>query len=127
MLEKTDAVDCAQRHAELWGVVDEIGQDEVQAIMSLAFSPAEGLQSDYASRLVMQWELADPRDRWRWTGELPPMQQVPAIEKLPYRTAQSTIDAFHYVVREGDPERLATWLRNHPADVPTLVGMLEVA
>ncbi|MCK1540652.1 hypothetical protein IVB12_01260 [Bradyrhizobium sp. 179] len=86
ILEKTDAVDCAQRHAELWGVVDEIGQDEVQAIMSLAFSPAEGLQSDYASRLVMQWELADPRDRWRWTGELPPMQQVPATEKAPYRT-----------------------------------------
>jgi hypothetical protein len=40
VLEKADAVDCAQRHAELWGVVDLYGQDAVQAEMAAAFTEA---------------------------------------------------------------------------------------
>ena len=40
LLEKADAVDCAQRHAELWGVVDLYGQDAVQAEMAAAFTDA---------------------------------------------------------------------------------------
>lgn len=31
--------------------------------------------SDYAGDLVRQWELNDPRDRWRHTGEQPPHSQ----------------------------------------------------
>jgi hypothetical protein len=40
LLKKADAVDCAQRHAELWGVVDLYGQDAVQAEMAAAFTDA---------------------------------------------------------------------------------------
>jgi hypothetical protein len=40
VLKKADAVDCAQRHAELWGVVDLYGQDAVQAEMAAAFTEA---------------------------------------------------------------------------------------
>lgn len=29
----------------------------------------------YAENLVQQWELNDPRDRWRHTGDLPPSSQ----------------------------------------------------
>jgi hypothetical protein len=31
--------------------------------------------SDYADDLVKQWELGDPRDRWRHTGEKPPHER----------------------------------------------------
>jgi len=40
VLEKAVAVDCAQRHAELWGAVDLYGQDAVQAEMAAAFTDA---------------------------------------------------------------------------------------
>jgi hypothetical protein len=71
--------------------------------------------------LVTQWELADPRDRWKHTGEPPPDIGIPiAAAKLPYRTPQSTIDAFWYVVRLDDADHLKRWLAQHPRDVVTL-------
>jgi hypothetical protein len=121
------AVDILQLFAESAGYVDEIGQDEVQRIMAEAFMVAEDLSDDYASQLVMQWELDDPRDRWRWTGELPPVQRGAPITKTPYRTSQSTIDAFNFAARCGDPARIADWLRNHPDDLFFLVQTLEAA
>jgi hypothetical protein len=52
--------------------------------------------------IVTRWELADPRDAWRHTGEAPPPASVrnsdisgrPASAAKPYRTPQATIDAF---------------------------------
>lgn len=123
------AVDHLQNLAELWGLIEEIGQDAVQAVMAEAFAPAPDLPSDYGSHLLMQWELTDPRDRWRWTGELPPAPE-PQPEwppRRPYQTPESTVDAFNYVVRQGDPARLAAWLRNHPDDASTLLRTLEAA
>ncbi|MCA1546314.1 hypothetical protein I6F36_05785 [Bradyrhizobium sp. BRP19] len=121
ILQKADAVDCVQRHAELWGTVVELGQDTVQAAMAEAFTPAPALPSDYAARLVRDFELADPRDRWRWTGEAPPL--APAAEPVkerPYRTPQATVDAFFYVVRNETPARLTAWLNDHPRDAAYL-------
>ena len=43
----------------------------------------------------------------------------------PYRTAESTIDAFFYLVRLNDPDRLKAWLEAHPNDAPTLFKLLE--
>jgi hypothetical protein len=43
----------------------------------------------------------------------------------PYRTLQVTIDAFWYVVGLDDPDRLKTWMRDHPKDAPTLLKLLE--
>ena len=34
----------------------------------------------------------------------------------PYRTAESTIDAFWYLVRLNDPARLKAWLQDRPQD-----------
>ncbi len=75
-----------------------------------------------AAVLVRRWELADPRDRWKHTGEPPPKASTPREPgPKPYRTAQSTVDAFWYVVRNEGPEYLKAWLARHPADAPFLL------
>jgi hypothetical protein len=75
--------------------------------------------------LVRQWELADPRDRWRHTGE-PPPQAVEVLRAAPepYRmpqTPEAVINAFKYVVSLGDPKHLTRWLAQHPLDAPFLL------
>src|SRR5689334_17153816 len=75
------AVDNLQLLAESDGYVDQLGQDEVQRIMAEAFAPGGvlhplSLPTDHAAQMLRQWELADPRDRWRHTGELPPPANV---------------------------------------------------
>jgi hypothetical protein len=74
-----------------------------------------------AADLVRQWELADPRDRWRHTGEPPPkILTAPKPSPRPYSTPDSVIDAFWYVVGLNDPDRIKVWLANHPKDAPHL-------
>lgn len=46
--------------------------------------------SDYAEELLRQWELNDPRDRWRHTGE--PRPSVAANDALPGWEAPEEID-----------------------------------
>ena len=123
------AADNLQLLAEHAGYVEALGPDEVQRLMSEAFAPVLDLPSDYASQLVMQWELNDPRDRWRWTGELLPKPE-PQTEwpvRKPYRTPAATLEAFRFVLRSGDQEQITAWLRNHPDDVPALIKLAEVA
>lgn len=75
-----------------------------------------------AADIVRRWEEADPRDRWRHTGE--PRPATPRPDEFPqrqaYRTPQSTIDAFWVVARAGSANHLAAWLRARPADAPHL-------
>jgi len=74
------------------------------------------------------WELADPRDAWRHTGEPPPSADIrnsdisarPTDKPRHYHTPQSTIDAFWYIVRLEDADYLKRWLAQHPRDVVTL-------
>ena len=78
--------------------------------------------------IMRQWELADPRDAWRHAGEPAPPASVrnsdisgrPPSRPQPRRTPQATIDAFWYVVRLDDPDRLARWLADHKADAAYL-------
>jgi hypothetical protein len=77
-----------------------------------------------AAELVEQWERADPRDNWKHTGEHPPRRQ-PVPPAPPYRTPQSTIDAFWYVAGLDDPEYLTCWLAQHPLDVTALQKLWE--
>jgi hypothetical protein len=76
-----------------------------------------------ADELVALWELADPRDCWRYTNELPPVE--PPAKANPYRTPQSTIDAFLYVARNHDADYLARWLEKHPQDAAALIKLWE--
>lgn len=137
-----DAVDPLQEDAEASGLLAAIGQDQVQRLIAKPFErfrdivaaeiAAEcrteiepDLPSEYALCLVREWELADPRDRWRWNGEMKPPPQVKVTEKAPYRTPQSTINAFLFVLGTGDVDHLSTWLALHPADAPYLLRLYE--
>jgi len=78
--------------------------------------------------IVMRWEMSDPRDAWRHTGEAPPpahvrngpLQAARPQSARPYRPAQSTIEEFFSVAGLEDPRRLAAWLLDHPLDAPHL-------
>jgi hypothetical protein len=77
-------------------------------------------------------ELADPRDRWRHTGDVPPPAHVrngdisARPEKpRPYRTPQATIEAFQYVAGLNDADYLKRWLEQHPRDASALCKLWE--
>jgi hypothetical protein len=81
---------------------------------------AELIRQVEIAAIVRDMELNDPRDRWKYTGEQRPPENVrnSDISAKPANTRhrlvpQSTIDAFKYVVALGDPEYLARWLRDH--------------
>jgi hypothetical protein len=86
-----------------------------------------------AADLLAQWELADPRDRWKHTGEAAPSASVrnsdisgtPANAPRPYRPAASSIEAFLFVARNYDAAVLARWLDDHPQDVEFLTRLWE--
>jgi hypothetical protein len=99
VLKKADAVDCVQRHAELWGVVDLYGQDAVQAEMAAAFS---GRSAPI---------LPEPASK---------QPEPEPVQPKPYRTPQATIDAFLHKARTESAEQVANWLELHPNDVSTL-------
>jgi hypothetical protein len=97
-----EAVDELQTYAEQAGLIDRIGQEEVQRIMGEAFALAEPLP------------------------DVPPPPEPEARQRPPaYRTAASTVDAFWYLISLNDLKRLKAWLANHPADAPTLLELLE--
>jgi hypothetical protein len=50
---------------------------------------------------------------------------VLTFKPRPYQTAESTIDAFWYLVRLNEPDRLKAWLADRPQDAPTLLKLLE--
>jgi hypothetical protein len=79
-----------------------------------------------AADLVTQWELADPRDAWRHTGEAPP-NGIPEnpLGTRPSRPPQATVNAFWYVVRLDDADYLRRWFARHPKDAPFLLKLLE--
>jgi hypothetical protein len=55
----------------------------------------------------------------------PSKRLPPRSEPEPYRPAQSTVDAFHFVVATGDVARLKAWLLDRPKDAPFLLALLE--
>lgn len=135
-LELPDVVDPLQEFAERTGLVAQMGQDAVQAAIAEPFARChqqekiEGEdEGEYLSDAFARWEMADPRDRWRWTGEAPPL--VPAAEpepekpRKPYETPEVTEHAFWFLVLQGDANRLAEWLRDRPRDVDHLQKLLK--
>jgi hypothetical protein len=131
-LELQEAVDPLQAYAEQSGLVQEIGQDAVQEIIAAPFvrlraiataqeqrlleieaveeEAAREYDNGYAARIIAQWEADDTSRR--------PAPPVP--QKRECRPPQATVDAFWYVVRLDDPDYLARWLAQHPADAPHL-------
>ena len=88
--------------------VDELTLDELERRAELR------RQEDVAA-IVARWEATDCNTDLR-----------PSIRTSePYRAAQSTRDAFFYVVALDDVDRLKAWLDDHPLDAPTLLKLLE--
>jgi hypothetical protein len=88
--------------------------------------PADDEDIYDAAHIVRRWELDDPRDRWKHTGEPPPAPAIPAgPAKQPYRTPQSTIDAFFVVAGLGDADYLGRWFAQHPLDAPFLCNLWD--
>jgi hypothetical protein len=109
-LELPDCVDNLQDYAVRTGLLDAIGQNAVQAIMDEEF------------RLVRAAVAATGR------GATPPddnMEEMVGKLSRPYTTAQSTVDAFWYLFRQGDNARMKHWLAEHPYDGAYLLGLLR--
>jgi hypothetical protein len=87
------AVDVLQADAETSGLIAEIGQDAVQAIMAEVFA------------------LGGDRDA----------VSDPIPEHRPADAAASTLQAAEYLVREGDPKQLRGWLAKHSARERTAI------
>ncbi|WP_247409678.1 hypothetical protein [Bradyrhizobium sp. 150] len=137
-IEVPDAVDDLQNFAQKTGLAAD--QDLVQNVIAGPFAWVRELNdnepqsdtecelaapSDDAQQLVRAWELEDARDRWKHTGELPPSPAEKPKTPVAYKPADSTIDAFFYLVRLGDSERLRSWLDDHRQDASYLLELLE--
>jgi hypothetical protein len=106
------AVDNLQHLAERWDLIDEFGQDFIQALIAYEHTsaPAEisEYEADYIRRIIARWEAADAAPR------------AAARDPERYRTASCTVDAFFTVARSQPAEYLARWLAEHPQDAPHL-------
>jgi hypothetical protein len=121
VLDLHEAVDECHGYAVLSGVIDRIGQDETQHVMAVAFAAPDLLpdieQVNFEiGDIVRRWELADSRDRWKWTGEAPPPpDDMPIAPRRSYRTPEAVEQEFWHIASH-EPDRLAAWLADHPAD-----------
>jgi hypothetical protein len=124
-----EAIDGLQNAAVASGLIERVGQDEIQHLMSEAFGEElPELQTGVAD-IVRRLELADPRDAWLHTGAAPPPESVrnsefPDLPRL-YKTSPSTIAAFNQVIGTGDVARIDAWLADHPKDAAFLLKLLE--
>jgi hypothetical protein len=76
------------------------------------------------AELIRQIEVAEIFARLEAMAN--PSKRRPAPpEPKPYRTPQSTVDAFWYVVRQDDTAKLEEWLAAHPRDAGYLVKRLQ--
>ena len=86
LLDLHEAVDGLQEDAERTGLVDDIGQDQVQAIMAKGFAIVP--------------KMAD---------------QVDNINLKPHRpgATKSTLRTADYLIQQNDPARFKAWLAKH--------------
>jgi hypothetical protein len=113
LLSLHEAVDELQTYAEKSGLVDRLGQDEVQRIMGVAFAAVDLLPGP-------EEPAADQISPAQLSSAAPDPRETVAPRSPAYRTAASTIAAFRYVTGLDDADYLTRWLANHPADAPEL-------
>lgn len=129
ILDRMVAIDNMQRLAELW-MLAESDQDLVQEIMAALLSNqaikanpqksnraiAEEIGADEKTvRKARADQSAPEAERTGRDGKAYPAEGRPR----PYRTPQSTVDAFFYLT-SNEPGRLRIWLEDHPRDVAYL-------
>jgi hypothetical protein len=91
--------------------IDDLTLDELER-------RAELRRQEEVAAIVARWELSDPR---------PDESSRAPRRREPYAPAQSTIDAFRHVLGLDDPDYLARWLGDRPAEVPHLFKIWKSA
>jgi hypothetical protein len=81
------------------------------------------LELERRAELIRQIEVAAILARME-AADVPCEPPAPA-EPRPYRPARSTVEAFFYLVRLDNLERIKAWLADRPKDAPLLLAMLE--
>jgi hypothetical protein len=109
-IEMDEAVDELQAFAEQSGLVADIGQDAVQAIIAAPFDRYRERAAAVEQKRAEAWERR----------QIMLDQAAEAERDKRYRTAKSTIDAFWFVVRENNPDNLSAWLAARPRDAAHL-------
>jgi hypothetical protein len=114
-----DAVDGLQQAAEAFGLVIELGQDAVQAIMVEAFAPERDdlPRDDYdGSTFAAACREADEKQRRK--AENPHLDDV-SIESAwhhlsrPLGVPIATLWTAEFLLQQNDPARLKAWLARH--------------
>jgi hypothetical protein len=108
-----EAVDGLQEAAIDTGLVDQLGQDAVQEIMSDAFGRALAFAHTMTAETAPEQRVSEKP----FTPEQPPRRDL----------AASTIDALKYVIRQRDPEQLRKFLARRPRDELSAMKRLMVA
>jgi hypothetical protein len=120
-------IDIDPRPCELCGLTidrhEMIDRGEGPEFFCLDLSPDEMTLPELERRaeLRRQEDIAAILARW----EALPVCNPPPRRPEPYHPAQSTIDAFWFVVGLCEPERFKAWLADHPKDAPFLLQLLE--
>jgi hypothetical protein len=83
-----EAVDVLQADAERTGLVAELGQNQVQALMAAAFA-----------RLC--------------PADFSPDLRPPVVQPQTFFVARSTLDAAEYLIKQNDRAKFRTWLAQH--------------
>jgi hypothetical protein len=119
------------RPCELCGLTidrhEQIDTPEGPEFYCADLSPDEMTLDELERRaeLRRQEEVAAIIARWEAQDALAPCEPLPPREPEPYRPAQSTVDAFWFVVGLRDPQRFKAWLADRPKDTPFLLQILE--
>jgi hypothetical protein len=79
---------------------------------------AELRRQEEVAAIIARWEAMDVEIARR-------KPVTPPRPPEPYRTPQSTIDAFLYLVGTDDAPRVRAWLADRPKDAPFLLDLLE--
>jgi hypothetical protein len=77
---------------------------------------AELRRQEEVAAIIARWEAMDKE-----SGRSP----VPPRAPKPYQPADSTIDAFRFLVATDDLPRVRAWLADRPKDAPYLLALLE--
>ena len=104
-------LDCDARLDE-WRIKYPPGMDRYDRLALLGV-----WEDDMAAEIVVRgWEAADEKHR-----------ETVVRRPKEYRPARSTIDAFWYLVRLKEPDRLVAWLEDHPREKSYLLKLLETS
>jgi hypothetical protein len=105
---------------------DMVDDGEGPEFFCADISPDELMLDELERRaeLIQQEEVAAIFARLEAMDD-PSKRLPPRSEPEPYRPAQSTVDAFWFVVGLSDPERFRAWLADRPKDAPFLLELLE--